>query len=374
MDERLLTRLRERLTELVFVELKKDIAVPGGDAVLKKGIPLPLPVENLADRVRGRNPEDLSVLEMVEGMARVLVLDPEFKHAAGYRRLLKTLSASMDRILVEKAIDLARRERLEEAFIEFEAALLLFPDNLDAAFNQAKVCEALSREESDRQLAEAWEEEALVRLERLSAGHEAFLPAYYHLGFHYANRNLYKKAEMVWERFLRESDDENKIMEVQGLLLKLRPRILFEEGYSAVLSGRFREGLEILLPLESEQEDWWNLHFFIGLAWRNLGDMEKAIEGFKRVVRIKPGQTDALNELGLCHSVLGDASEAARYFKKALNLDPENPEILCNLAMAQLSLGKVDLAETYLNQSVELAPEDPVTQACLVELKKFKNN
>lgn len=374
MDEKLKKHLKEKLNEIVFIELKKDIPLPGKSVLLKARIPMPIPVKKLADRVTRKDYEELSVMEMVEGMAYVAALDPDFKHLGYYRELLVGMDAHMDRMLAGRGIELAAENAFEEAFIYFEAALSLNRMNLDAAYNQAKTCESLASQTADKDLAQAWEELAFTRFERMTVDFDDFLLPYYHLGFHYANRNLYKKAHMAWEHFMSGSEDENKIMEVQENLLKIAFRVRFDEGTNEILGGAFKSGLEKLLPLETEYADWWNLLFFIGLAYRNLGDMENAVRYFENVVRIKPDQGDALNELGLCHSLMGNAGESARYFKKALNLDPDNPEILCNNAMARLALGDVDLADTYLRRSLELAPEDPVTLACMDELKKFKNS
>lgn len=374
MQEAIRKRLRGKLDEVVFIELKKDIHIPGKEAVLRKNIPIPIPVKRLANRVTQNDYDDLSVKEMTEGMVAVVAIDPDFRHREYYKSLLMGLDEGMSRILTAIAIKHAEENRLEDAFVYFETAIILDASNLDAAYNKAKVCEALSRETVDTEMAMAWENEAFALMEKLTVDFADFNLPYYHLGFHYSNSGLYKKAELAWEHFIEGSDDENKIMEVQEMLMKIRDRIIFDEGYNEVLAGAFETGLEKLLKLEDENSSWWNLLFFIALAYRNLGKIETAIEYFERVIRIKPDQAESLNELGLCYSIIGNKSESARYFKKALNMDPGNSEILCNNAMAQMEIGNMDLAETYLNSSMELNPNDPVTIACMDELKKFKNN
>ncbi len=374
MQEAIRKRLRGKLDEVVFIELKKDIHIPGKEAVLRKNIPIPIPVKRLANRVTQNDYDDLSVKEMTEGMVAVVAIDPDFRHREYYKSLLMGLDEGMSRILTAIAIKHAEENRLEDAFVYFETAIILDASNLDAAYNKAKVCEALSRETVDTEMAMAWENEAFALMEKLTVDFADFNLPYYHLGFHYSNSGLYKKAELAWEHFIEGSDDENKIMEVQEMLIKIRDRIIFDEGYNEVLAGAFETGLEKLLKLEDENSSWWNLLFFIALAYRNLGKIETAIEYFERVIRIKPDQAESLNELGLCYSIIGNKSESARYFKKALNMDPGNSEILCNNAMAQMEIGNMDLAETYLNSSMELNPNDPVTIACMDELKKFKNN
>ncbi len=374
MEEAIERRLKEKLDEIVFIELKKDITIPGKKTVLRKNVPMPIPVKKLSDRVSKGDYENLSVKEMMEGMVLLVAADPDFEHNPYYKGLMKGIDENMDRVITGSAIDYAENNRLEDAFVFFQTASLLNPSNLDAAYNKAKVCEALSREAQDGELSKAWEKEAFSLLEKLTVDFDDFQMPYYHLGFHYSNSGLYKKAQLAWQHFIENSDDENKIMEVQEMLIKISDRIIFDEGYNQVLAGAFETGLEKLLSIEENNSSWWNLLFFIALAYRNLGKLDEAVEYFEKVIRIKPDQAESLNELGLCHSALGNLSEAARYFKKALNMDRDNPEILCNNAMAQIEMGNIELAETYLNRSSELDPNDPVTLACMNELNKFKNN
>jgi tetratricopeptide (TPR) repeat protein len=374
MQEAVRKRLRGKLDEVVFIELKKDIHIPGKEAVLRKNIPIPILVKRLANRVTQNDYDELSVKEMTEGMVEVVAIDSEFIHREYYKSLLIGLDEGMTRILTGTAIKHAEENRLEDAFVYFETAIILDASNLDAAYNKAKVCEALSHETVDPEMSMAWENEAFALMEKLTVDFADFNLPYYHLGFHYSNNGLHKKAELAWEHFIESSDDENKIMEVQEMLIKIRDRIIFDEGYNEILAGAFETGLEKLLKLEDANPSWWNLLFFIALAYRNLGKIETAVEYFERVIRMKPDQAESLNELGLCYSVIGNKSESARYFKKALNMDPENSEMLCNNAMAQMEMGNMDLAETYLNRSMELNPNDSVTIACMDELNKFKNN
>ncbi|PLX34604.1 MAG: hypothetical protein C0604_01395, partial [Clostridiales bacterium] len=120
MEEAVARRLKERLEEIVFIELKKDIAIPGKKAVLRKNIPMPIPVKKLSDRVSSGDYENLSVKEMVEGMALLVAADPAFEHNPYYTSLMKGIDENMDRVITGSAIELAENNRLEDAFAFFE--------------------------------------------------------------------------------------------------------------------------------------------------------------------------------------------------------------------------------------------------------------
>ena len=93
--------------------------------------------------------------------------------------------------------------------------------------------------------------------------------------------------------------DEDIIAEIQENIGKMDYKVQYEEGYSLVFQGKFEEGLEKLLPLEEEYGDWWNLLFIIGIAYKNMGEMDQARLYFEKILRIKPKQVDTLSRLAL---------------------------------------------------------------------------
>ena len=137
-----------------------------------------------------------------------------------------------------------------------------------------------------------------------------------------------------------------------------------------VNGGINEEGLEKLLPLEEKYGDWWNLLFMIGLAYKNMGEMDKAKEYYEKILRMKPQQVDTLVELALCEASSLNMNRAIELLEAAAKLK-EDPEILCNLGMAYLNVGNFDDANYYIERAYELNPEDEVTVACKRELAKY---
>ena len=131
---------------------------------------------------------------------------------------------------------------------------------------------------------------------------EVFSLAYYHLGYHYYNQGQYIKAKVIWEEAMKLGIEEELVAEIQDNIGKMDFKVQYEEGYSLVFQGRNEEGLEKLLPFEDEHSDWWNLLFMIGLAYKNMNEIEEAKKYFEKILIIKPHQVDALVELGLCEA------------------------------------------------------------------------
>ena len=212
--------------------------------------------------------------------------------------------------------------------------------------------------------------EAGEKLEQVTNLDPNFALAYYHLGYHYYNQNQYIKAKVIWEEALKLGLDEEFTAEVQDNLGKMYSKVEYEEGYTLVFQGKFEEGLEKLLPLEEKYGDWWNLLFMIGLAYKNMGEMDKAKEYYEKILRMKPQQVDTMVELALCEASSLNMNRAIELLEAAAKLK-EDPEILCNLGMAYLNVGNFDDANYYIERAYELNPEDEVTVACKRELAKY---
>ena len=175
----------------------------------------------------------------------------------------------------------------------------------------------------------------------------------------------------MWEEGIRLGLDSDLVSELQDNIGKMDYKVQYEEGYSLIFKGRNEEALEKLLPLEEEHVDWWNLLFMIGLAYKNMNEIEEAKKYFNKILIIKPHQVDTLVELGLCEACLYNLDKSIEYFETAVKIK-EDPEILCNLGMAYLNKGEIDDAIYHIERAYELNPQDEITIACLNETEKYR--
>jgi predicted O-linked N-acetylglucosamine transferase (SPINDLY family) len=72
--------------------------------------------------------------------------------------------------------------------------------------------------------------------------------------------------------------------------------------------------------------------FRLGNACRERGEIESALELYRRALEGTPGNAALLNNIGLTHLSLGNAHEAAEFFARALAVEPTHPAALANLA------------------------------------------
>ncbi|MCT4565925.1 MAG: tetratricopeptide repeat protein [Maledivibacter sp.] len=355
--------LKDRVNDVIFIHLKENKKLEVKGFTFDDSIPLPMPFNEVVNRVKVEDSvQDISILKIIEGMVYIMGVDSGFKHNNAYKEFLMAFDENIINVILQQGFRLIEAGNKVEALICFKACLYIKEDDLDSMYNYARCLEEVSEQWSDKHIKD-FEDEAFEIFEKITNLYPDFSLSYYHLGFHYLNKKLYKKAEITWEKCIEKGIDENKESEIVNKLVEISYKVQYEEGYNLVLNGRPNEALKLLLPLEEVYSDWWNLQFFIGLAYRQLGDFEEALEYFEKSYRIQPNQADILNEIGLCNISLGRINEAIKHFEIALSIKGNDSEILCNLGIAYLQRGELKEAAEYINKSLQINPHDEVTLA-----------
>ena len=95
-----------------------------------------------------------------------------------------------------------------------------------------------------------------------------------------------------------------------------------------------------------------------GLAYRNLGKLDRAIDDFDQALKLKPNFADAWNERGVAYRQKGNNVQAVADFDEALRLQPDNAAALFNRAGALTSLGQFERAIADFNRVLQFSPAD----------------
>ncbi|QXM06327.1 tetratricopeptide repeat protein [Crassaminicella indica] len=374
MFERIDQYIKDGLDRVVFIELKKDAHIDYKFEILK-GIPIPINITELTKPIKeGKMDYDISLASMARGMITLIGLDNDFKYIDVYKEFLNIFDEKILEYIAYEGVKLAEEKNFHDALIYFKALITLDEDNLNGLYNYARCCQDIALLAEDKDKKKEFKREAIEALEIITEKHSDFSLAYYHLGFHYANQSLFKKAQITWEKCIDLGIDEEKKKEILFRIEELRDQIQYEEGYTCILNNQLDLGLKKLLPLAEKYSDWWNLLFFIGLGHRQLGNTKEAIKTFKKILTIKPTQVDTLNELGLCYAALNDFQHAEKYFKKALQFKKEDSEILCNLGMVYMEMGKFDESKEVLEKSIKINPNDEITMQCIKKLNQMQEH
>lgn len=374
--------LLRKTEELAFITVKKDgefhlegYEIPDG------GLNVPIKNEVLVKGIKEKTAQDgLNSMSIADAMIYIIGIDPEFTYNDEYKKFLNALEKKVNFDVRAYSGYMSRKYfelgEYTDSLIYIKALVTLYPEDIEGLYNYAIVCQEVAtsyQKDGDAKGMNDFLLEAGEKLEKIINMDESFALAYYHLGYHYYNQSQYIKAKVIWEEAMKLGLDEDIIAEIQENIGKMDYKVQYEEGYTLVFQGKFEEGLDKLLPLEEQYGEWWNLLFIIGIAYKNLGEMDKAMLYFEKILIIKPKQVDTLVELALCEASSFNMERAIELLEQAAKIK-EDPEILCNLGMAYLNTGDIDDATYYIERAYELNPEDEITISCMRELDNYRVN
>lgn len=372
--------LLKKAQDLAFINIKHDgeFKIEGYN-IPQGGLEVPIKNEVLVKGIKENTAQDsLNTMSIADAMIYIIGIDKNFRYNDEYKKFLDAFSKKVNLDLKsymgymsKKYFDIGE---YKDSLIYLSSLIEFYPNDVEGLYHYSIVCQEIAnnyKKDNDKKAMNDFLVEALKKLEIIIDLDEEFALAYYQLGYHYYNQGQYIKSKVMWEEGIRLGLDSDLVSELQDNIGKMDYKVQYEEGYSFIFKGRNEEALEKLLPLEEEHVDWWNLLFMIGLAYKNMNEIEEAKKYFNKILIIKPHQVDTLVELGLCEACLYNLDKSIEYFETAVKIK-EDPEILCNLGMAYLNKGEIDDAIYHIERAYELNPQDEITIACLNETEKYR--
>ena len=83
--------------------------------------------------------------------------------------------------------------------------------------------------------------------------------------------------------------------------------------------------------------------------------MDEAIKHFEDLLRVRPDDPKAHNNLGNALAEQGNTADAISHWREAIRLKPDYSEAHCNLGIALTEQGKLDDAIQYFEKALSLA-------------------
>lgn len=357
---------KKKTKELSFIELKEGSSVDIRGHRIYSDTPLPILTESLIEEVKTGNPEEeVRFSNMINGMIYTIGIDPEFVHVESYKKTLYNYDPKIEEYIRYLGVENLKRGKIDDAMICFRANIELNHGDEEARYSYAVAMEERAKrayELEDKKLGNEFLKGALSQMQKIASKDKPI--TYYKLGYYYKHFSEFRKSKISWEKFLQLGKEKELLDEVREQLEATEDDVLYEEGYTKILDGRAIEGIETLLPLVEKHESWWNLSFMLGLGYRQIGEVDEAIEYFKEVLQINPGQIDSLNELGLCYASKYDFEKAIEMFSEAMKIEPKNYEIICNRGMAKLQIGQVEEAKIDIERAYKINSSDEIVLSC----------
>lgn len=366
----------EKTDNIYFIQMKEGSKLKEG-IEFDTSIPIPLIVNNLLEEIKDGNAvEEIKLEYIIEGIIYLLGVDFDFKHKKEYLDLLYSYDNNIEGYILSEGIKKINDDMTEEGMIYLRALVNIDRENIRGLYSYGLALEAKAIDYYNKKEIKdgnIFFRESTDQFEVILDIDPSFDLAYYKLGYHYRNMKQYKKTELIWEKFVNMTSNDELIKEIKLQLELIKDDVNYEEGYNLILRGKSEDGLEKLLPLAENNSDWWNLLFFIGLGYRQSGNYNEAIKYFEKVLILKDNQVDALNEVGLCYANIARFDQAITNFNKAIEIKPNEYQVLCNRGMTYLQEGNLEKAEKDIEKAYEINPEDDVTIACRKEINKIKN-
>ena len=335
-SDRISKYLTPRIQEMEFNELSPEYLARSGSEELLSSVPVPVGYEGSAAS------GSIDLRTIVINMARVIGGDPAFVYADKYAGFISHAAGGDNDgaalMLVSEGAKSADSGDLEDACMLLRAALRLSPKCREALYLYGRACKEIYETEpeisddglGDEEKIGMFKAEALETFEILTMMHPEFAMGYYFLGYAYLNMGLYLKAQLTFRDFLEHSsgseletsemDDDTLAAlreEVSGLLEDLEAPVEIEKGCNMVMSGDYRGGKAVLDEFrEGAYSEWWPLWYYLATAESSLGNAEEAISCYKKVLKLSPSNTDAMEELASIYALTGDEENASKYRKK----------------------------------------------------------
>ncbi len=348
---------KDRLSRLLFLEFNPNKAgeLFNINSLKQTGDELYVPInpDFLIKKITNNEvPKDLPVSEFITGMAYALALDPDFTFVPQYRAMLKGYALT-ETILKKKVSELLKADQKEEAYILLKG-----------------LYEVTGDEETENVLLSTGEELALSDGEWMDE-----VLSLSELACENGNKNGWlikgslegavgndRNSLTALKKYIELGGEETT--ELITRIEELERNTKAEEAYEMLYEDP-KGALKIFLELYTLEASNPKLIYSIAVAYRLLGNYEKAIFYLEDAQALDPGFFDVLNELGLNFALLDDYATARDYFRTVFEATHEFGP-MTNLIICLFNLGETDEALELYRQAQEINPEDDI----LTEIRK----
>src|SRR6266576_1609267 len=135
-------------------------------------------------------------------------------------------------------------------------------------------------------------------------------------------------------------------------------------------SFNLKPAADLVLRPEGERKAGALAHFIEGMAFEENGEMDQALEAYRKVLNVDPGQSDLASRVAVLLIRQEDFPQSIDVLKDAIKANPSDAEPYRQLAYIYAKyLKRTDQAIDYANRAVALNPRDIEAYQRLVEIE-----
>lgn len=128
-------------------------------------------------------------------------------------------------------------------------------------------------------------------------------------------------------------------------------------SWRTILRNRdYRSEIAIWSTVVKQRPNNFRAHVYMGTELRKNGDLDTAIDHYRRAIDIKPDEAGTYSNLGITLAAKGKLDEAIQCYQQALELSPDNAPAHNNLAMAYQRQGRMDEVIFHQREVVRITP------------------
>ena len=130
-----------------------------------------------------------------------------------------------------------------------------------------------------------------------------------------------------------------------------------QEGAELLREGEQEQAIELLTGLLAREPQNEYAYFFLGSAYYELEQYDRALKCYVEALSIAPGYVGAMVHAGHCLRMLGRYRDAVRMAHQVLTRAAHDPDALFLIGACSFAVGEDAKAKDYLERFLHTNPE-----------------
>jgi tetratricopeptide (TPR) repeat protein len=233
--------------------------------------------------------------------------------------------------------------RLEEAMVQYQKALTLWPECAEARGGVANIF-----------FQKGQIDEAIAQYQKALQSNPGFAEMHNNLGFCYLQKDRLDDAIAQYQSAVELRPDSANFHNVLA-------NAFFQKGQVPEAISEYQKALEI-------ETDFPEAHYNLGYCYAQAGRLEEAIAQYQSALGQRPGSATYHNALGNAFFQKGQIDDAIRQYEATVEIEPGFAETMYNLGFCLAQKGEARDAIAAYRKAMVLHPEFIPAQTSLAWL------